>query len=95
MSEKQAIAKQLNDRAKLYESSPGGMAMALVNLPQALRAAADMLTSQTCGTCQHFKRYQPDDSSGICQHDTEANPMHWQETYQQFGCIWHVVASKG
>lgn len=41
----------------------------------------------TCATCRFFHVTTRDEE--MCQHPSEANPMHWQETRDTFGCNMH------
>lgn len=45
-----------------------------------------------CETCKWFR--PTEESFGLCTKEPSEWPMHWKETWPQFGCIGHERKGK-
>lgn len=102
MAQAAALAKEALDYTRSFtddewlDAVEGLKSSATPEAVLRLVALARRAPALTCGTCKHFRRgdtqlHRALPTGDRCCHPSEAHPMHWQETVDTFGCIWHAA----
>lgn len=87
------IGNIINDAPYRGEERDGAWQAFLENRKIVESAALVPQGCKTCATCRHLRQETPMNKppyGAICTHPMESHPMHWQETIETFGCIFHT-----